>query len=181
MNLETILTQRGPTILSRWLELILETYPTDAQRFLKRQKDPFANPVGTTIKAEAEKLYKELLQGMDPGHLSLFLDGIIRIRAVQDFTPSQAISFVFLLKNIIREEVGKEIRGQQLLDELMIFESRFDEVALLAFDVYMKRREKIYEIRANETKNQVARLLSKAGLTCEIPEWSRKENDTIQS
>ena len=183
MNLETILTQKGPTILSKWLELILETYPADAQRFLKKQKNRFANPVGTTIKSEAENIYKELLRGMDPERISLFLDGIIRIRAIQDFTPSQAISFVFLLKNIIREEVGKEVREQQLLDELMIFESRFDEVALLAFDVYMKCREKIYEIRANETKNQVSRLLSKAGLTCEILGWSPepKENNSTQS
>ena len=183
MNLETILTQKGPTILSKWLELILETYPADAQRFLKKQKNRFANPVGTTIKSEAENIYQELLRGMDPERLSLFLDGMIRIRAIQDFTPSQAISFIFLLKNIIREEVGKEVREQQLLDKLMIFESRFDEVALLAFDVYMKCREKIYEIRANETKNQVSRLLLKAGLTCEIPGWSRepKENNSTQS
>lgn len=177
MNLETILTRKGPKILSRWLELVLETYPSDAQRFLKKQKDPFANPVGTTIKREAENIYKELFRGMDPEKLSLSLDGIIRIRAVQDFTASEAISFLFLLKNIIREEAGKEIREQQLLDEWMIFESRFDEVALLAFDVYMKCREKIYEIRANETKNQVSRLLLKAGLTCDIPE----KNDSIQS
>ena len=183
MNLETILTQKGPTILSKWLELILETYPADAQRFLKKQKNRFANPVGTTIKSEAENIYQELLRGMDPERLSLFLDGIIRIRAIQDFTPSQAISFVFLLKNIIREEVGKEVREQQLLDEMMIFESRFDEAALLAFDIYMKCREKVYEIRATEAKNQVSRLLLKAGLTCEIPDWSREpdENNSTQS
>lgn len=181
MNLETILSQKGPAILSKWLELIIGTYPTDAQRFLKKQKDPFANPVGTRIRNEAENIYKELIRGMDPERLSLSLDGIIRIRAVQDFTPSQAISFVFLLKNLIREEVGKEVREHQILDEWMTFESRFDDVALLAFDLFMKCREKIYEIRANETKNQVSRLLLKAGLTCEIPGWSRggKEDESI--
>jgi len=183
MNLETILTQKGPTILSKWLKRLLETYPSDAQRFLKKQKDHFANPVGTTLKTEGENLYKEVLGGMDPERLSLFLDRMIRIRAVQDFTPSQAISFVFFLKVIMREEIGKEVREPRLLDEWMIFESRFDELALLAFDIYMRCRERIYEIRANEAKNQVSRLLLKAGLTCEAPGWSRegKENDTTHS
>ncbi|MBU2498343.1 MAG: RsbRD N-terminal domain-containing protein [Proteobacteria bacterium] len=183
MSLETILAQKGTKIVNRWLALILETYPADAQRFLKKQKDHFANPVGTTLNNELEHIYKELLQGVAPERLSLFLDRIIRIRAVQDFTPSQAISFIFRLKNIIREEAGKEIREQELLNDFMLFESRLDEAALLAFDIYMKCKEKIYEIKANESKNQVSRLLLKAGLTCEIPSWNRepKEDNSAPS
>ena len=46
-------------------------------------------------------------------------------------------------------------------------ESRIDGLGLLAFDVYSKRREKIYEIRANEMKGRVSLLLRKAGITDE--------------
>lgn len=174
MKLETILAQKGPKIINRWRKLILETYPADAQRFLKTQKDHFANPVGTTLSSELENVYKELLKGIDPERLSLILDKMIRIRAVQDFTPSQAVSFIVRLKDVVREEAGKEIREQQLFEELMLFESRLDEAVLLAFDIYLMCKEKIYEIKANESRNQVARLLQKAGLTCELPSWKRE-------
>jgi hypothetical protein len=44
----------------------------------------------------------------------------------------------------------------------------------------VKCREKIYEVRAKEAKNQVSRLLQKAGLLCEIPSWdSEKKKDDI--
>ncbi|MGD2125919.1 MAG: RsbRD N-terminal domain-containing protein [Desulfobacteraceae bacterium] len=182
MKLEELLRQKGSDILRSWVDLILETYPADAQRFLKKQKNRFANPVGTTLRKEAGSLYKELLQGMDPERLSPILDRIVRIRAVQDFNPSQAIAFVFLLKKVIRKELEKEIQGNQLFHELQVFEARLDEVALLAFDIYMRCKENIYEIRANEARNQVSRLLRRAGLISEIPGWDsdqeKEVNDT---
>jgi hypothetical protein len=171
MKLEKLLLQKKSTILDRWLQLILETYPADAQRFLKKQKDRFANPVGTTISKETENLYKQLLQRVETESLSASLHRIFRIRAVQDFSPSQAVAFIFLLKRVIREELKSEIPENRLFDELMIIESRIDDMALLGFDIYMRCREKIYEIRANEAKNRVSRLLQKSGLISEIPDW----------
>jgi len=171
MNLEKLLLQKKSAILNQWLDRILETYPDDTRRFLRKQKDQFANPVGATISKEIEHIYEEILHGVDPERISPFLDRIIRIRAVQGFSSSQAVSFVFLLKEVVREELKKEIRENQVHDGLLIFESRIDDVALLAFDIYVKCREKIYEIRANEEKNRVRRLLQKTGMTCDIPEW----------
>ena len=171
MNLEKLLTQKRSAILDGWFKLILETYPADTKRFLKEQKDQFANPVGYTISKEIENLYDDLLQGINKESASTILDRIIRIRAIQDFTPSQAISFIFLLKKAIREELETEIRENHLFEELLLFESRIDELALLGFDIHARCRDKIYELRANEAKNQVSRLLQKAGLICEIPEW----------
>ncbi len=171
MKLEKLLSEKGSAIKDRWLQLILETYPADAQRFLKKQKNPFANPVRHTITKEIENIYKELLHGIDRERVSPFLDEIIRMRAVQNFTPSQAMAFIFLLKQAIREALEKEIREHRLSDELFVFDSRIDELALIAFDIYMKRREKIYELKANEARNQVSRLLQKKGLISEIPKW----------
>jgi hypothetical protein len=184
MKLETLLTQHRPTLVKRWLNHLLDTYPPDTHKFFKKQKNQFANPVGHTLSEEMDHLYMELVQGIDPGRANPILDRILRIRAVQDFSPSRAVGFIFLLKGIIREQLETEIRENRLSDELTIFESRIDDLALLAFEVYMKCREKLYEIRANETKNQVYRLLKKADLICEIPEWepvSKKDKiDDIQ-
>ena len=171
MKLENLLSEKGPAILDRWLKLILESYPADAQRFLKKQKDPFANPVRHTISKALENIYEHLLKGVDRKGVSPFLDGIIRIRAVQDFSPSQAVAFVFLLKRVVREALDKEIREHHLSADLLALESQIDDLALVAFDVYMGCREKIYALSANEARNQVYRLLQKKGLMAEIPEW----------
>jgi hypothetical protein len=181
MKLEDLLKQKASHIRKRWLDLILETYPADSQRFFREQKDRFANPVGTTLSREVESLYHELLHGMDPERLNASLEEIIRIRAVQDFSPSKAMSFIFLLKKVLREELDKEIKESPgASQELLTLESRLDEMALKGFDLYMKCREKVYEIRAKEAKSQVSRLLERAGLLCEIPSWdSEKKKDDI--
>ncbi len=150
--------------------MILETYPPDTSRFLKQEKNQFANPVGNTISLEIEDIYEELLHGRDSEKLSHFLDRIIKIRAIQDFSPAQAVVFVFHLKNAVREELGGKIRNDQLFEELLEFERRIDKLALFAFDTYVKCREKVYEIRVAEVKNRVFSLLKRADLIGEISE-----------
>ena len=173
MVLEHLLSQKRAAILERWFQLILETYPADTSRFLKREKDRFINPVGSTISQEMEALYDELLQEMNSVKLADSLDNIIKIRSVQDFSPSQAIAFVFLLKQAIREELEDEIQEQRILDELLAFESHIDKLALLAFDIYVRCREKIHEIRLNEVRaerERAFRLLERINKTYGNPE-----------
>jgi hypothetical protein len=182
MKLEDLLKQKASRIQKRWFDLIIETYPADSQRFLREQKDRFANPVGSTLSRAVETLYHELLHGMDCEKVNTSLDEIVRIRAVQDFSPARATAFMFLLKKALKEELGQEIKENAAAwEELLALESRVDEMALRGFDLYMNCRERIYEIRAKEAKNQVSRLLQKAGLLCEIPAWDsdRKKDDIV--
>ena len=163
MKLEDLLKQKAPHIRNRWLDLIIETYPPDSKRFLLEQKDRFANPVGTTLSREMESLYHELLHGMNPEKINSSLDAIVRIRAIQDFTPAKAMAFIFLLKKILREDFDQEIKETPAaFQEMLTLESRLDEMALRGFDLYMKCREQVYEIRAREAKIHVSRLLEKS-------------------
>ena len=173
MKLEKILSQKRSVILKEWLDKIFQTYPAYSSRFLKKQKDRFANPIGYTLSNDIEILYDELIlgKGLDPDKVIPALDRIIRIRAIQDFSASDAVAFIFLLKEAIRVVFKENITDGNLAGERIVFESKVDSMALIAFDVYVKCREKIYEIKANQAKNQVAGLLRRAGLTCEIPEW----------
>ncbi|MBI5188761.1 MAG: RsbRD N-terminal domain-containing protein [Nitrospirae bacterium] len=164
MELNNLLSEKRSIILERWFDVILETYPADTSSFLKKQKNQFTNPVGYTIYQGIEGIFEGLLNGIDSERVSPFLDGIIRIRAVQDFTPSQAISFIFLLKKVIREELKNEIGEDGIAEELLELESKIDELAFLSFDIYMKCREKIYELKANEVRNMTFRLLQRANL-----------------
>ena len=161
------LTRKKTAILKRWLNVIFESYPPETAVFLKKEKDHFDNPVGSRISQGLDGLYDAFIQEPDKDKVLNFLDEIIRIRALQDFSPSQALAFIFLLKHVIREELADPIRAEKLGAEMLELESRIDGLGLLAFDVYSKRREKIYEIRANEMKGRVSLLLRKAGITDE--------------
>lgn len=152
MALKNLLLQKKASILERWFDLILETYPAGASKSLKREKDRFVNPVGYAISREIRTLYDGLMQGINTDQLSSSLNNIIRIRSVQDFPPSRAIGFIFLLKRAIREVLERRIQEKQVLGEWLEFQTRIDQLTLLAFDIYMECREKICEIRVNEAK-----------------------------
>ena len=107
---------------------------------------------------------------MDYKAIVSFLDPVIRIRAVQDFSPSEVTAFVFFLKNIIRETLKKDPEGQKDTDGLLQIESKIDKVGLLAFDVYMQCREKLYEIKSTEMRNRMFRAFERAGLVRDMPE-----------
>jgi hypothetical protein len=175
MSLEQLIIDRKAAILSRWFDLTIATYPEETVKFLKSKKNRFANPIGYFLSQEIEPILNGLCQRVDIKTLQPFLENIIRIRAIQDFSPSQAISFVFLLKQVIREEMEAEIREGSIGRELLQFESRIDELGLLSFNIFMKCREKIYDLKANELKNRTVRLLKRANLVVEDPQEVPKQ------
>ncbi len=182
MNLKNLLSEKKKSILKRWFNLILETYPPETKSFLKAQKNRFANPVGATILKGTEDLFEGILEGMDSDRVCTFLDSIIRVRAVQDFTASQAVVFIFLLKKVIRDELKNEIMEKGFSDELLVFESTIDDLALLSFDIFMKCREQIYELKANEVKNMTYTLLKRAKLVYDVDEQeSAPEADSFNN
>ncbi len=170
MSLKNLLLQKRSPIVKKWCDVVLCTYPEQSRTFLKKQKDRFANPVGRTIFEGIESIYDELLQEADADKISLFLDNIVRVRAVQDFSPSHAVGFIFGLKKVIREELGSEILKEGLAEEWAAFESKIDGLALLCFDIYTACRQKISDIRVDEVRRRSSKLLKMAGLLYEVPE-----------
>jgi hypothetical protein len=166
--------------VKQWCDVVLDTYPKQSRNFLSKQKDQFANPVGQSIFEGIESIYDELVDEADANKISLFLDNIIRVRAIQEFSPSQAIGFIFGLKKIIKDELESEIRQQGIPEEWAAFDSRIDSLALLCFDIYTKCRQEIFDIRVNEVKNQSSRLLQMAGLAYEIPDTEEGEEGDLK-
>ena len=161
-----LLEEKKSTILDRWFDLVLETYPADTQRFLKKQKSRFGNPVAHEILQGIEGIFDQLVKGGEEEAISPFLDRIVRIRAVQEFTPAQALGFIFGLKRVIREELG----GHPFPAELLECERRIDRLALLAFNIYVGCKEQIFQLRVDEVKNRVGALLRRAKLVCDLSE-----------
>ena len=147
MNLMQSLKGKKAAILRQWVTAVFDTYPGDTAAFLQSERDRFANPVGYAISINLEKILDGLLAGPDIQSLSPYLEDIIKIRAVQDFRPSQAVSFPLSLKKVIIDEIKIE---QVPAGDWIAFESKIDALALLAFDVYAGIQEKIHHIRRKE-------------------------------
>jgi hypothetical protein len=178
MNLDSLLHQNRNAIIKKWFNCVVETYAPETSRLLQKESSQFANPVGHTILHGIEAVYDEFLRSADHEKLVPHLDRIIRIRAVQDFSPAQAISFVFRLKKIVRDELQKHIHENRIpLSEITAFESRVDDLALLAFNIYMQCRERLSEVRLTEFKTRTYRLLQRANLLAEIPDWEPTTKD----
>ncbi len=167
MTLYSCLNKDKTAIVDQWFEKVVSTYPEDTARFLKSQKDPFANPVGQTTIAGLAALFDLILEGIDRQAAISFLDPIIRIRAVQKFTPTRATRFILDLKPIIRKIVQQRLSVADSMQELLALEDRIDELALLAFDIFMSCREKVFELKANEMRNRTYRAFARAGLIAE--------------
>jgi hypothetical protein len=169
MKLEELLHDRKAALLKRWFNLVVETYPDEASRFLKYQKDRFANPIGHTLTQGLDKLYDEVVSGVDPERAAPPLSDIVRFRAIQNFSPSQAVAFVFILKKVIREALQEEIRNPEIQEDLRNVETRVDQLALQAFDHFMECREKLYDLKTNELRRQTYRLLQRAKIIGDLP------------
>ena len=163
MDIEARLLRIKKTLLGKWFELLAGTYPLDTARMLQKETGQFANPVGHTFKVALGEILDEFLGENSAEAMAPLLDKVVRIRAVQDFSPSSSLAFIFGLKTLVREFLKDELAsGDVGDDELSGFDEKVDGLALFAFDVYMRCRENLFEARIVEIKNRTQRLLQLA-------------------
>jgi hypothetical protein len=172
MSLLQQLSAKKAAISAKWFDVVAASYPADTARFLKGNQDSFANPVGQNSRQRLDTLIDLILTGFDAKKASAALDFIVRARAIQDFTPARAIRFVFDLKGILRDQFNEPVGDAQWHKERAVIEDRIDKLAMLAFDLYMACREKIYEIKANEVRSRTFSAFARAGLIKEPSEDS---------
>jgi hypothetical protein len=173
--LKDLLEKNRTSILKSWSDLIFKTYAPETAGFLAKKTNEFANPVGASVIHSTEGIFEWIVNGAPidkRAEVESLLDDIVRIRAVQQFSASEAVSFVFLLKKAVRDTLSKDIRNLNLVDELYELDSTIDQLALTAFSIYMKCREKVFEIRATELRNRTSRILERACMKYGAPhEW----------
>jgi hypothetical protein len=150
---EEFLRQKKAALIKKWFVRLLDTYPPETGKLWSAQKDPFANPIGSTFQEGLGELFDGLLAGKGEEALARALDPIIHIRAIQEFPPSRAVGFVLLLKEIVHEELASG--GDPVSpEELWKFDSRIDRLSLMAFDLYTECRKKVHEIQLRELKSR---------------------------
>ena len=64
-----------------------------------------------------------------------------------------------------RDDMGSAEDLETLRKQHRDLEARIDGLALLAFDVYTKRREKLQDIRVDEVKRRISGVMRKSGLS----------------
>jgi hypothetical protein len=163
--LQKFLKQNRESILQKWFDQTINTYEPEMVRFLKREKNQFSNPVRNTIVTSLEKIFDGILNGIGVNEYH-GLEEMIKLRAVQEFSPSEALSFLFDLKKIIRKELINSDQKDEIITETCLFDEKFDTLFSLAFDVYSECRMKIHEIKLAEIKSRSQRafeILQKKG------------------
>ncbi len=170
MTFGDLLREKKAAVVGRWLDGVLLTYGKDSHAAFTRQKDPHANPVGHGLRVALPAVFEALLDGPDNEsagpdreesagpdreEIRRHLHEIVKVRAVQEFSPSDGVGFVFLLKEAIRAELPKAVGDPRYAAELADVQRRIDQLALAAFDIYCECRQRLYELRLSEVKRTI--------------------------
>lgn len=150
-KLDSLLHEKREEILAKWENSVLASYAPDAKRIFMAQQNQFANPIGHKTRAGLAELYDVLRDSGDHEVLTPNLLELIKVKAVQKISPSEAISFIFTLRDLVRRELGKE-GVTEVYKEWLAFEARIEAAALAMFDMYVNSREQLYQVRINEFK-----------------------------
>ena len=178
MGLDKLLEQREAAIVALWVDHIVNTYAPDSAHFYKNQKDQFANPVGVTFSESLAQVFFALRTGADREVLEKHLDPALRIRAIQSFSPAEALAFIVDLKSILRSQFKDVLKDKGMRKALARFEDQIDALLLIAFDVYSLCREKIFELKVSTEREKIYKAFARAGLITDI-EDGEPANDAL--
>jgi hypothetical protein len=159
VTLKDLLERKRAHIEEEFFNRIVSSYPEETASFLAKKCDPFLNPVGATIKQATTAIVDGLLDGLPVDKIAPSIEQIVKIRAVQDFTASEAVSFLLFLKEVIRDELQPESADPGLTAALDQLTRRLDGLMLTAFDSYAACRERIKDIQISEAHKERDRLL----------------------
>lgn len=180
MNFGKTLKSKKKDIVKKWFEATINTYPPETAKILNKSKNKFDNPVGiatyecleNVIDILCENLMQHQETEINEELLEQALDSVIRIRAVQNFSASEAVGFVFELKDIAQNITGKDIESFSDRN----FDRKVDQIALAAFNRFLKCRESIFLLKATEAKKRTYSAFERAGLVEEL-----KDEDILGS
>ncbi len=156
------LKERRASVLDRWLDLVIATYPPESAAFLRGEKDRFRNPIGATLTRELAVLFDALVGGDSGDEAGHAVAAVVRMRAVQQLTPAAAVGFIPLFKRAVSDELGAE--GADRAVELLSLFARVDELTLQAVNELVECREQVFRLRAREARSEVYSLLRRAGV-----------------
>ncbi len=118
-DLASVLAAKQKQILNIWLERTLNSYKSPG--FFMKSQDLFANPVGMQVRSGLTTVFELLRDEAAPEAFARPLDLVVRIRAVQDFSASQAVVPFLELKWVVKEVLGGDALTDPLASQLNEF------------------------------------------------------------
>lgn len=164
MSIQGFLIENEHSLGRMWTEAVINTYPEEGAKFFSGSCNQFANPVGHTFNVNIQKILRVLIREGDLSSCREELDGILRIRAVQGFSPSVALCFLPAFKEIVYRELMKSFSPETLCKDLYNLGVRVDQLTMMGFDLYMSCREELWKQKANQLYNRTHKLLERANL-----------------
>jgi hypothetical protein len=154
MTLKDLLAAKKEEILQRWLDRILEDYPPDTRSFFRETESLYSNPVGFTLRKGMEGIIDRILRPLSAEEARVILEPVMKVRAVENLSPSQRMKFILplgvVLAEIMREEGRKDLWGH----EWMELNSEISRLALLSRKLFSESREKVNQLRIKESEKK---------------------------
>jgi hypothetical protein len=140
--------------VQEWLAYTLRTYPGQTGRFLSHEPDRFRNPVGHTLRAALSEVAGELFGSFDRTRVTASLGEVVRLRAVQEFSPAEAVEFVTLARHVARglAKTDHPRLGPGALD---VLNARIDDMVVMAADLFEQCRVELRAIAARAARRRV--------------------------
>ncbi|HCD35675.1 hypothetical protein EKD00_03180 [Chlorobium phaeovibrioides] len=140
-NWQQIPGERKSAILEQWLQSALALFP---------EKMASGTPTGEAL-LEGMSMVLDNFDGNGES-CGEGINSIARIFAVQPLRPSVALSLFPLLGELIMEKAPASADTRAL-------KARIDAITFEAFDRFLENREKIYQLKVEETRSQLHMLL----------------------
>lgn len=131
---------RKEGILEEWFSALVQPLPAERRAFLLKATDRFANPWRSQLREGLEELLDGLLSD-DEKCLAKGFALIMSLFVLENVRPSEAVSFVPKLKDILKDVEEKKIQ----------------DMLLVAFDEYMYFKEKLHDLKLKERKFHISR------------------------
>lgn len=157
------LKEKKQKILAIWQDKIFETYPVK----------PSVPEIIGYIEECTEKIFDKFVEVYNGGSfegIEEAVDDLMRYLAVDaKLTPGQSIEKILFLKELVLKEFSPDFK------EFVKINNIVDKLACMAFDIYTKCREHIYELRL-EQKEEEKKMLERVIHFAEVSKTAKHLN-----
>lgn len=131
------------SIYEEWIDRVFGVEFKKKDIFAKTE-DPFRETVRSDLMKIIDLLFSDVpVDGTLVGGPLAVPEDLVRLRAVQEISAAEAVSHIFVLKDIVRERFGRDVGHDDL-------SRRLDFLALHTFNAYAKCRDNLYRLRIRE-------------------------------
>jgi hypothetical protein len=121
-------------------------------------------PLKHTFKAGLERIFDELIEGKLPDIKHPMLNDVIQILAIQDTSPSKALSFYTILTALLNNRFKYQLKDEEINNQFNFLIANIYKAMSVSFDIYMNIRERLFNIKIKEITASNSRLLKMAKL-----------------